>query len=271
MTKIIFNHPPVANPFVNFDPSNKEHYPDENQIGVYILGIKAKVDDELKFIPLVVGEGKLRNRLYKDHYLSKFVTPLINLAEGKFKKIKEKKEIWNFSNSSYKKSELKRIYAEMHTYDKLPRIGKKEKTSITKISGLRNLLYFQNKNFFNCRFGDFRNEHINLQSDEAILYLSELLNDKKYVNNHLDIQKNMFELVLTLKNLCDNFYYVYSNHDILNRTNSNRHFVEVKTKEELNKKGIYTTADSNRPGTESNITELTIDFSKIQNELIYNK
>jgi len=277
--EIIFKHPPVRdaagnlslNPFKDFDPNNKKHYPDDNEVGVYILGIKAKVDNEVKFIPLVVGEGNLRNRLYQNHYLSKFVTPLINLKEGKTKPITEKKEIWNFSKSSYKKTEVKKIYAEMHTYDKLPRTGRTTKPFLDTISGLRNLLYFQNKNFFNCRFSKFKDEHIDLRSDEVILYLSELMNDKKHAHHHLEIQKNMFELVLTLKNLCDNFYFVYSNQEFLKTTTSNRHYVEVKTKEELNKKGIYTTADSNRLGTESNITELTIDFSKIQNELIYNK
>jgi hypothetical protein len=150
--EIIFKHPPVKdaagnlslNPFKDFDPNKKDHYPDDNEVGVYILGIKAKVDNEVKFIPLVVGEGKLRNRLYKDHYLSKFVTPLINLKEGKTKHIKEKKEIWNFSKSSYKKKEVKKIYADMHTYDKLPRTGRTTKPFLVTISGLRNLLYFQN-------------------------------------------------------------------------------------------------------------------------------
>lgn len=267
--KIIFNHPPALdaerkhskNPFVDFDPSNEDHYPLENEVGVYILGIKAKVDHELKFIPLVVGEGKLRNRLYNDHYLSKYVTPLINLAEGKTKKIKEKKEIWNFSKSNYKKEEVKKIYADMHTYDKLPRNGRTEKPFLSVIADLKNLLYFQNKNFFNCRFSKFNDSHVDMRSDESVLYLIELLNDKKYVKRHLEIQKNIFELVLTLKNLSNNFYFVYTSQEVFSTT-SNKHFIEVGVKQELEKLGIYTTADSNRKGEKSDILEFEMDLNK---------
>jgi hypothetical protein len=270
---ITFHHPPALdaagnlskNPFIDFDPQNEKHYPTKDKEGVYILGLKAKVDGELKFIPLVVGEGQLRKRLYTDHYKGKYVTPLNNLLESKPKKIKEKKEIWDFSKSSYEKSELQKIYEEMKAYDTLPRNGRQEKPFLTKIASLEHLLYFQNINFFNCRYGKFNDSHIDLGSDEAVLLLCQMLNDKKYSKHHLNIQINLIKLVLALKNLSDNFYFIYAVNEDL-KSSDNRKFIEVTLKENFGRIGIYTTADSHKKGNPQD--KPTINFNKVKEILI---
>ena len=61
---VTFHQPPVANPFVNFDPTNPLHYPPSNR-GVYIIGIKK----DNKFCPLYVGETEnLFHRLFCEHW-----------------------------------------------------------------------------------------------------------------------------------------------------------------------------------------------------------
>jgi hypothetical protein len=74
----------------------------------------------------------------------------------------------------------------------------------------------------------------------------------------------------TLKNFCENFYFVYSDdlemeeYSLLNE--ADRLNVEVKLKDFLGDNyGIYTTADSNRKGRDFDVT---FDFSDIENELV---
>jgi hypothetical protein len=66
------------NPFIDFNPSNPNHYP--QGAGVYISGIRVVIDGEINFVPICVGETKdLKKRLFEDHFVGKFLKNLENL------------------------------------------------------------------------------------------------------------------------------------------------------------------------------------------------
>ena len=148
MTKTItFHHPSIlGNPLENFHPWDEEHYPDKNEQGIYIYGIRAKVGERIKFIPIVVGEsGKLRERLYQDHYLGKFATPLDRLFGESKKASGDAKEIWDFSKNRFKLAEIEAIYNDALKYDSITSRGTKKLEYVAKLS---NLIFFQDADFF---------------------------------------------------------------------------------------------------------------------------
>lgn len=263
--KVIFHHPlKTTNPLIDFDPSISDHYPPDGEVGVYIHGIRAKVDGILKFIPIVVGEGKLYNALYERHYMGKYLTAFENLTNCKQKSISEPKEIWDFSKTKYSSKDLSNIYSDMGNYDGLPRTGRKEPPFLRKIASLNTLLYFQNIDFFNYKHGVTEKTR-NLRSDEAVRLLAAKATNALNAKQKYSLESNYINLILTLKNFTENFYFVYSMNPSLN-TVANRHAAEVATKSALKKLGINTTADSNRKG---NITLINqIDLSNIQNDLV---
>lgn len=264
--KITFHHPPTgtANPLIDFEPWNQNHYPPEGEVGVYICGIRAKVDGVLKFIPMVVGEGNLRDALYKRHYAGKYLTAFENLRGCKKKAISEKKEIWDFSKVRYSVPDLKNIYSDMYIYDGLPRLGRKHPTFFKAIIALNNLLYFQNVDFFNHKYG-LTEIPRNVRADEAVLILAEKSAKATLPKLKCRMQKNYMNLILTLSNFTENFYFIYAVDSSLS-TRPNRLAAEVATKSALKSVGIHTTADSNRKGNINLIEK--IDFSEIQNELV---
>ncbi len=263
--KVIFHHPlKTNNPLIDFDPSNPDHYPSDGEVGVYIHGIRAKVDGILKFIPIVVGEGKLHNALYERHYIGKYLSAFENLTNFKQKSISEPKEIWDFSRTRYSTKDLGNIYSDMGIYDSLPRRGRKKHPFLRTIASLNSLLYFQNNDFYNYRFR--LTEPIrDIRSDEAVRLLAAKATTALNAKLKCSIEANYINLILTLKNFTENFYFVYSVDPSLNAL-ANRHAAEVATKSVLKKLGINTTADSNRKG---NITLINqIDLSNIQNDLV---
>ncbi len=253
---VIFPNGNVSNnTFLDFDPNNPNHYP--KVAGVYIYGIKIKVDNELKFVPICVGESlNLRKRLFNDHYQGKFVKNYQNIINGTNQKIKENKELWNFSLPEITILQVAHLYCDMRIYNIMR--NERNRTSnqfLVRLNALRNLIYFQNENFFKIKHGLlFQPNHSNLSASEAAL---------KYSGSSMMIEE-------TLKNFCKNFYFVYADDiDIEDYSFSNvedRLNVEVKLKDFLgNNFGIYTTADSNRKGRDFYVN---FDFTAIENELI---
>lgn len=275
---ITFHHPPTktANPLTDFEPWNPCHYPVNNEAGLYIYGIRAKVDGKLKFIPLVVGESKdLRKRLFEDHYNGKYVKAFENLIYGRNRPISERKEIWNFSKSRYKLPELRLIYGDMAVYNHHPR-GRNLPPFLTAIATLSQLLYFQNIDLYNYRF--ILTEPIrNIRSDQAIRLLMEKSGDPLFAAVKVLMQLNAANLILTLKNFNENFYFVYASHNNqlenenlpanqnLLISDTGRRAAEHQLKDKLKNIHIHTTADSKNI---KNSSFLQFDISKIQNELV---
>jgi hypothetical protein len=265
---IKFYHPPTgtANPFHDFDPQNRSHYPSGE--GLYICGIKARVDGVLKFIPTVVGEGNLLRALYKRHYDGKYLKAFQNLTLAKPKTISEKKEIWDFSKGHFTTAEIIGKYNDMHSYDGLPSRGRNLPAFFGKIIGLKNLLYFQNIDYLNHKFG-LGFPVRNISSDEAVKILANVS-----VSPHLQqIAENYIKLILTLGNFSQNFYYVYaseSNQQDMNtvaklKDEKFRKAAEHQLKQSLKSINIHTTADDKKIQIGD---ELEFDLTNIQGQLV---
>jgi len=243
------------NPFIDFDPKNPDHYP--KGAGVYIYGIKVKVDNQLKFVPVCVGEScDLRNRLFKDHYQGKFVKNYQNIINGTNKRISEKKELWNFSLTQMTILQVTHLYDDTRIYDIMSgEINKTSNQFLARLTKLKNLIYFQNDNFFNIKHSlIFQLNHSNISASQAA---------DKYSGSSIMIKE-------TLKNFCKNFYFVYADdlelegHSFLNV--EDRLNVEVKLKAFLSEYyGIFTTADDKRKGRDFDVN---FDFTAIENELV---
>lgn len=276
---IRFHHPTTgtSNPLIDFEPWNPLHYPKKIEAGLYIYGIRAKVDGKLKFIPLVVGESKdLRKRLFEDHYTGKYVKAFENLIYGRNRSISEKKEIWNFSKWRYELPELRLIYGDMAVYSGLPALGRALPPFLIAIAALDHLLYFQNNDFYNYRFG-LTEPITNIRSDEAVRLLMEKSGDPTYAAVKTLMQLNAVNLILALKNFNENFYYVYASQNNqlesenrlelqkLLMSDRGRKGSEHQLKDKLNNIQIHTTADSKNIKYSGS---LQFDLSKIQTELV---
>jgi len=265
-----------ANPLIDFDPSDPGHYPSVGEVGVYIHGIRARVDGILKFIPIVVGEGNLYDALYKRHYYGKYVKAFENLTNSKVKSISAKKEIWDFSKWRYDLPELRLIYGDMAVYSGLPALGRALPPFLIAIAALDHLLYFQNNNFYNYRFR-LREPIRDIRSDEAVRLLMEKSGAPTYAAVKTLMQLNAANLILALKNFNENFYFVYAsqsnqpeNENLLELQNllisaRGRKAAEHQLKDALQNIHIHTTADSKNINY---LGSLQFDLSKIQTELV---
>lgn len=265
--KVTFQHPPTGttNPLIDFDPSNEKHYPTKNETGVYIYGIRAKVGSHLKFIPIVVGEGNLFKRLYKDHYLGKLANPLAILLGDNSKKSGDAKELWDFSNNNMSIPELVNIYKDIDLYDKY--LGKRGKLSL--VAPLHNLIFYQDRDFFHLKHSiSPLGGNVNVKTEESIDYLIDIIT-KGYTTNIKVIREHASRILLTLGNFRDRFYFVYSsaeNHPEIDFTDKGvLHSTEKQTKGKLKKINIHTSAGE-MAGTVNGSIE--IDLSQVQDELV---
>lgn len=265
--KVVFKHPPTGtkNPLRHFDPSNPNHYPKKGTYGVYIYGLRLKINGVLKFIPIVVGEGDLFVRLFNDHYNKKFAIPLLNILGRSGKKSKDAKELWDFAKTHYTLPELSRIYADMKKYDS--QIGKRGKLS--KIVHLNHLIFFQDHNFFLLKHGASTFGKKNIKIEQSIQYLINML-VSRYAANSNNIGNHISKIISTLANFRDNFYYVFAccedNDDKIDYNDEYiRWSIEKQTKNKLDGIKLYTTADA-RKG--SLVPKHKIDLRKVQNELV---
>lgn len=260
---LILQHPPVVNsngiisenPFNDFDPYNPMHYPIGS--GVYIYGIKVEIDGVLRFVPICVGESEnLKERLQKDHFIGKFQKNYANLFSTKQKKISEKKELWDFSKNQISMLDLSKIYCDMRHYIFM-NSGRNRRALeyMLRLNQLKNLIYFQNKNYFNAKYGyPHENLHRNISASDACS----------------QFPKSYDKISSTLKNFTDNFYFVYANSIENEEINLNdlddRLNLEVKLNQALiDQFDIYTTADRNRTGRDF---EIQFDFSLILEQIV---
>ncbi|MFM7016086.1 MAG: hypothetical protein ACKOX3_07150 [Bacteroidota bacterium] len=265
--KITFHHPPALdkhgnksnNPFNDFVPANKQHYPTTK--GIYIYGLKLKVNGIDKFVPFYVGisygkDSTLLKRLYTDHYTK-------NKTGGK-----GKKELWDFTNPSSTK-QLSNIYSELFYYDYINNyrnvVGKNTKqfrrseAYIKELLNFNYLLYFNNKNYFEMKNGKaYKNYH---ETQREIDHWSSLI---KYPGKKITRIKALFST---------NFYYIYCpfediekqipKNEIKVTTKELLERIELTTKLALKNINIHTTA-----AAKGNCIDLDIDFTNIQEHLV---
>ena len=278
--EIEFNHPPTGtiDPFNKFNPKESAHYPVGNAeiipaAGIYIYGLKLKMDKIERFAPLYVGiSNNLKNRLFNHHY-------------SKTIKGNGNKDLWSFLKGYYSLKEIHKRYNEMFYYDY---INNNRKSNINRVSEvymkelnmLKHLIYFQNKNYFNLKYNLPFEE--NLSDSEREINHSAAMNIFPYIRSDITKMISIFE---------KNFYYVYARMDKHVKIDQNdslrknyplfndiNHFgskrekadgyklaelIEGGTKKALNLIGLHTTAKA-----EGKIIDMDIDLSKIQNELI---
>lgn len=257
---IEFQAPPNTTSLANFDPANKDHYPDLSEEGIYIYGIRLRVNSELKFVPVVVGEGSLQSRLYIGHYQKKFLNPINYLAGYSVKSCGDPKEIWDFSKLDVNDMDLNGLYSDICTYNyPLSKISSKTLMA----SRLVHLLYFQDVNFYNHRFGIIPNSGtVNLNVVQAIQYLASLHS----LSSAQSIHEMTTRIILTLYNFKEHFYYVYASSNdypaLINK--KTRQSIEFNIKERLKLINIYTSAKA----TGKIAPSLLFDFSNIQDDLL---
>lgn len=276
---IQFQHPPVTNPFINFDPSNDDHYPEG--AGVYIYGLRLNVDDddEKKFVPLCVGESSNLNiRLFNDHYNT------LKVGGNNHKELfylKPKTSI----------SDVRLLYADLLRYDRFL-FARNKHTLIKTIAAIDSLIWYQFRDFFHHKLNVASpNEYFNIPNPSTCKHSKEgVKNDleghsttlkdfSNFINKSITTtseakQANeLLEKIKTTKeNFTNNFYYVYAtnehvsentNIDLSSSDGSDRKKVEKAIKQKLEGLGIYTTANARGA-----IVKFNLDLTKIQNILI---
>lgn len=264
--KVKFNHPPTgtSNPFWDFDPTNQRHYPQKTK-GVYIYGLRLIVNGEYKFVPIVVGEGDLFKRLYKDHYLGKFKNPYSNLICSSKLKIGDRKELWNFSNFVNSHFDLQLKYHQILDYD----FNTKDRFKFA--SKWPELIYFQDFRFYENKISP----PFTIQNDiDIVNAVIELKNRFPYNNMAMEYT---WKIITTLANFRKHFYFVYADVNNQEHVSINSidqillseskakltEHIEHATKKALQTININTSAkDINR-----NI-KIGIDLSEIENELV---
>lgn len=261
--QITFNHPPVNsnNPFNDFDPMEKSHYPGKSKNGIYIYGFKHELSENApkKFVPLYVGQGNFFRRLYQDHYFKKIKINSIFTISGQQVDLGENKELWNLSSLTNLASIIT-LYEQMKEYDEMRRDA--TQACLTLLSGLSELIYFQNKNFLNLRYQlGFSDVKEDISITEANQYLTQISKGNN-TKNHIKAVKD------TLYFLSENFYYIYA--DIPDETDlklikGSRIDAESFTKTALKDLKIFTTGSAKKNQKDKSCT---IDFSAIQNDLI---
>jgi hypothetical protein len=281
--KITLHHPPVSkliNPLEDLHPWNEVHYPPKDEQGIYIYGIRTQVDGIIKFVPIVVGEsGNLRERLYNQHYLGKFATPLNRLFGDLIKAPGDPKEIWDFYKNDFKLAEIKEIYKDASLYDKkLP----KGTSKVKHVAKLDKLIFFQDETFFYLKHGMSPPKAIsNIKIEESVPYLFSLVAQTPHIpiTQLNSINQHISRIINTLVNFKSNFYYVYAstnnNSEDVNKILSDeptRKKLEYEIKKKLKLIGIHTTAKASKIKKSSqfniDVSKINIDLSRVQDELV---
>ncbi|RAR73758.1 hypothetical protein [Flavobacterium aciduliphilum] len=252
---IQFQHP--SNGFINFNPSDVNHYSNLNLPGVYIYGLRLEFiinrKLERKFVPMAVGEtDNLKRRLFFEHY------SLLSTNGN------SSKEIFNWA-SIRSLNDLMEVYTDMSNY-------KQSKTAHN--STLKNLIWYNDSVFFDNKL------NLSLYKSKYISGTGVLKSigqngdlDSIFLNNIrlYEALKMKTDIILTKEIFVNNFYFIYATDgNIIKRDNfsfnvsSNRLSVEKTSKQLLTNINIFTTADSRR----GSIIPLSLDLSCIQNDLI---
>ncbi len=259
--EIIFKRPPVIDaaenksldPFKDFDPSKKYHYPMDK--GIYIYGLRLNVTNNIKFVPLYVGiteKDSLQNRLLKNHYNK-------NKTNGK-----GNKELWDYSTNRFSLKDVYLKYAEMHHYDFInneagkSRVYRESKHYINELLYLKQMIYFQNQNYFKIKTGQAFGAHSNIDQMTAIAVYPTI--GQKIID--------------TKKKYSANFYFVYASMDEILKKNIDldknnwiqiAKNIELATKKALNIIGIHTTATTS---IDAKLIDMDIDLRDIEGNLI---
>jgi hypothetical protein len=237
--KIIFQHPPTGtkDPFKDFEPWNPRHYPEGG--GVYIYGLKLKIDNVLKFVPIYVGKHNtnLGKRIFEHYYQER-------MPGNSCKEIFDLTKIKSLSD-------IKEIYDAMREYDS--ERGKSSK----KISNEK-LIWFNDKDFFNTyiskSLGKYKyvslSNYISGSGHLASLYpkvgdFDLMISKDKTIAECI---RELNDKIVASKSLYnDKFYFLFAN----NIPKDKLLFYENSTKLALQKLGIYTTAWANKEGNSS--------------------
>jgi hypothetical protein len=270
--EVTFKHPPVIDtagnlsldPFKDFDPSKKEHYPEE-KLGIYINGIRLRINNIEKFVPVYVGivyEDSLANRLFNHHY-NKYKSCVGTYGKGN-------KDLWDFSSVS-SLADLSNMYVEMYYYDYVNNyrkgVNRTSEKYLRELLNLKYLLYFQNKNYFVMQAGGV---YTDLETKDREINHCDAINLGFDKYGKIKNTKNLYET---------SFYYVYCSYeDILKKLqdkNNNNMFltyntpklllerIELSTKNALNCIGLNTTSKA-----EGECLDLDINLTALQNELV---
>jgi hypothetical protein len=266
---IQFQHP--LNGFTGFDPNIEDHYKNLiNVSGIYIYGLRLNITEkkDKKFVPLYVGiANDLKKRLFNDHY-----NHLKSNGSGN-------KDLWDFSANSFSESDLYEKYADMCRYDFINNYlsKKRNRTSfnyMNELCYLDSLLFFQNLNFFNAKFGHPHNIVKRNVNQRNITTFFNNAHINKIIDTKAKFQTDFYFVYTTLSDvtktiLSDNSLYDETQSYIWSNGNANgsgknvAERVELATKKALNHIGIHTTAKA-----KGEFFSMDVDLTQISSELI---
>lgn len=265
-------HPPTGtkDPFNDFDPKDKTQYPEG--AGIYIYGIRSKVDNVRKFIPIVVGESAdLRKRLYEGHYNGKFFKPHEILVGNNALRSGDPKELWDFSTLNLSRQNVQDLYNDTAQYNLIPNNAG---LRVINVAGLQHLIFFQDANFYHHRLNIQPNLwKTDLKIEQSIYYLHSL-SKICGMQNTREISELSSKIISSLFNFKQNFYFVYAaekkeklnqNQNTFFSDEKNRKAAEHQLKQKLKSINIHTTADDKN--IQINIP-LEFDLTNIQEHLV---
>jgi hypothetical protein len=270
--KIIFQHPPTGtkDPFKDFEPWNPRHYPKGG--GVYIYGLKLKIDNLLKFVPLYVGISENLDKRLWQHYNEE-------KAGGNSK--------WHlFSYAGITSStDLQNLYHDMQILS--------SKKGLNHSRFTNTLIWFNNASFFDFKLklpAGTSNYISNTGVISSIIQSGDL--DAIHFKNSICGANRLKSKIIESKALFDNnYYFVYSSlsenlivneyHPLFSdfedykatkkymngkKNGPGRKIaenIEMATKRKLETINIHTSAKAH-----GKLHEMEIFLSEIQNELV---
>lgn len=202
--------------------------------GVYIWGMKVKVNGATYFAPWCVGEGRLRERI-ETHYFGL-------CSRGSYKE-----ELFDFSQDEYSISDIRRLYQAMNEYDhKVRKAGKSDLKSgkFPKLDAaclIDRLIFWQDNRFLHHKStGTYKGVlKYDIHDQSAIMPSGwlDVIHAKDPDSKAMDLKARITKCK---KNFDHGFYFLY----VLQVDGTSTKQMEHATKDALKKVGIYTTADA---------------------------
>jgi hypothetical protein len=258
---VTFQHLPVPgsiDPFDDFNPADPSHYP--VGAGVYIYGLKLKIDGEEKFVPHCVGQGQNIGERLITHYIS--------LKTGG----NNRKELFNWYGVSTL-ADAKNVYTCMENYIE---------SDTLRNPMLPNLIWYNDARFFNNKLElippNISTYISNSGQQASIGNGNDLDTIAAGIGHHPNCADVLKDEIVETKELFDEcFYFIYAtdvnldqNGDFLFDIPSNlplskrnREHMENTVKRKLHKINIYTTAKANKA-----TVPVAVDLSVVQEVLI---
>lgn len=223
---ITFNNPPTNchNPLVNFNPTNKHHYP--VGAGVYVYGLRLIVDGKLQFVPLYVGIAKDLKKRIRQHYNEE-------KTDGN-----SKWYVFNYSKIA-SNSDVSNLYHDMEKADTYRGLNNNRFTN--------SLIWFNNPAFFDWKLSLATGTSTYKPHSGVLSSIKDIVGDLDGIGSSQAIQlKNQ---IVDAKRCFDkDFYYIYAtlDNDLVCNNGTDESLKSLYKSYKLT--GAWKNGDKNGPG-----------------------